>query len=169
MPLVPSGDLVLSAPIGDDMNSCLSHIRALPLSDDNPRLFGLHPEANIACNRKEGRRLLEDVLAMQPRVTAISLDSSGSSSNSSSGSTRSNPLRPTTAAVTAAAGSVEPAGGCFNPKPEAAIASCISEMLAHLPGQLRREDASVLRDPFAALPGGRLNALGMVLLQEMDR
>jgi hypothetical protein len=42
-------------------------------------------------------------------------------------------------------------------------------MLTQLPAALRREDASVLHDPFAALPGGRVNSLGMVLLQEMDR
>jgi hypothetical protein len=49
------------------------------------------------------------------------------------------------------------------------LAERVAAMLAQLPAPLRREEASVLHDPFAALPSGRVNSLGMVLLQEMDR
>jgi hypothetical protein len=161
-----AGDLILASPNGDDIASCLSQIRALPLSDDDPRLFGLHPNASIACSRKEARRFMDDILAMQPRITAESV---GDSSNSSGiGMTPRRPLSAVAAkgAAPAAAAGVQQGGAA---PAEAVLAARIAEMLAQLPAVLRREDASVLHDPFAALPGGRVSSLGMVVLQEMDR
>jgi hypothetical protein len=164
-----AGDLMLASPAGADINSCLSQIRALPLTDDDPRLFGLHPNASIACSRKEARRFMDDVLAMQPRLTAESVGD-GSSSSSNNAASLQTPRRP----LSAAAGTTQPAAAAA-PLAAAAVsaeivlAERVAEMLGQLPAPLRREDASVLHDPFAALPGGRVNSLGMVLLQEMDR
>jgi hypothetical protein len=48
----------------------------------------------------------------------------------------------------------------------------IQQLLAQLPQQLDRQEASILHDPFVLLPGaggGRMNPLGVVLLQEMHR
>ncbi|WIA37814.1 hypothetical protein OEZ86_014676 [Tetradesmus obliquus] len=169
--LTSKGDLLLVSPSGDDVASCLSQIRALPLTDDDPRLFGLHPNASIACSRKEARRFMDDVLAMQPRITAESVGD-GSSSSSSSAAAGLSPRRPISAmasksaAAAPAAAAAVPGGAA---SAEAVLAQRIAEMLEQLPGPLRREDSSVLHDPFAALPGGRVNSLGMVLLQEMDR
>jgi hypothetical protein len=47
----------------------------------------------------------------------------------------------------------------------------IQALLAQLPQQLDRQEASILHDPLALLPGGggRMNPMGVVLLQEMAR
>jgi hypothetical protein len=112
---------------------------------------------------------MDNILEMQPRLTA---DSVGDSSSSSGiGVTPRRPLSAVAAAKGAAAPPPAAAGlqqGGAAPA-EAVLAERIAEMLAHLPVVLRREDPSVLHDPFAALSGGRVNSLGMVLLQEMDR
>ncbi|WIA17601.1 hypothetical protein OEZ85_014416 [Tetradesmus obliquus] len=163
------GDLLLVSPSGDDVASCLSQIRALPLTDDDPRLFGLHPNASIACSRKEARRFMDDVLAMQPRITAESVGDGSSSSSAAAGLSPRRPisaLASKSAAAAPAAAAAVPGGAA---SAEAVLAQRIAEMLEQLPGPLRREDSSVLHDPFAALRGGRVNSLGMVLLQEMDR
>lgn len=41
--------------------------------------------------------------------------------------------------------------------------------LAQLPQPLDRQEAYIVHDPFALLPCGRVNPMGVVLLQEKDR
>jgi hypothetical protein len=50
-----------------------------------------------------------------------------------------------------------------------ALAARADEMRAALPPPLRREAASALRDPFAPLPNGAVNSLGVVLGHEIQR
>jgi hypothetical protein len=52
---------------------------------------------------------------------------------------------------------------------EVQMAGLIDQLLAQLPVPLDRQEASILHDPFALLPCGRVNPMGVVLLQEMDR
>ncbi|KAL3138895.1 hypothetical protein ABBQ32_005718 [Trebouxia sp. C0010 RCD-2024] len=49
------------------------------------------------------------------------------------------------------------------------VASVAQDALANLPAPLVREDASIARDPFAPLPTGAVNSLGVVLGQELER
>eukprot|EP00879_Flechtneria_rotunda_P015623 GHRR01016340.1.p1 GENE.GHRR01016340.1~~GHRR01016340.1.p1 ORF type:complete len:436 (+),score=144.24 GHRR01016340.1:789-2096(+) len=49
------------------------------------------------------------------------------------------------------------------------MAGRVAEMLTVLPKPMDRAYASILHDPLAPLPGGKLNPLGIVLLQEMGR
>ncbi|KAF8058456.1 DNAH6 [Scenedesmus sp. PABB004] len=146
----------LVAPLCDSVPSALAALAALPISDDDPRLFGLHPNASIALRRQEGRALVEEVLAMAPRLC-----DSGARAGAAPGGPAAEPGGEPAAAAAAAAASA--------PSAEAVAAGRAAEMLAGLPAPLARRDASVLRDPFGALPGGRVNSLGVVLLQEMHR
>lgn len=43
-----------------------SHIDKLP-NQDEPEIFGMHPNANIAYLRSESKKLLDTVLNVQPR------------------------------------------------------------------------------------------------------
>ncbi|DBA83803.1 TPA: hypothetical protein ACH3X1_006326, partial [Trebouxia sp. C0004] len=49
------------------------------------------------------------------------------------------------------------------------VANMAQDILANLPAPLLREDASIAKDPFAVLPTGAVNSLGVVLGQEMER
>ncbi|KAL3130869.1 hypothetical protein ABBQ38_000199 [Trebouxia sp. C0009 RCD-2024] len=49
------------------------------------------------------------------------------------------------------------------------VAGVAQDALANLPAPLAREDASIARDPFAPLPTGAVNSLGVVLGQELER
>jgi hypothetical protein len=149
---------VLTAPTSSDSIGCLQHLHSLQLPDD-PVLFGLHPNAAIACNKQEGRLLLDDVASMQRCSTAAAA----------------RPAVTATPAVEAAAGATaEP------PAAEAAAAAplaqlevhmngVVKQLLAQLPQQLDRDEASILHNPFAVLECGRMSPMGVVLQQEMDR
>ena len=50
-------------------NNC-DHIRALPLSDDGPEMYGLHANANISCALQETADLLDTALSLQPSDAA---------------------------------------------------------------------------------------------------
>ncbi|GBF88264.1 dynein heavy chain axonemal protein, partial [Raphidocelis subcapitata] len=52
---------------GAGVEAVREHIRALP-STEAPAVFGMHPNAEVAFQRQEARRLLDSVLLMQPRV-----------------------------------------------------------------------------------------------------
>jgi hypothetical protein len=52
---------------------------------------------------------------------------------------------------------------------EVQMGGVITQLLRQLPAPLDRSQASILHDPFAGLPGGRMNPMGVVLLQEMER
>lgn len=161
---MPAG-MLLSAPTGDDVTSCISQIKALPYSDD-PALFGLNPNASITLNRQEARNMLECILAMQPCLAATPVTAPPAPAKRPVSAVSRRPLssRPQPPATAAAA-----VGHRTAATAEAVMLSHIDGMLKQLPLQLDRTDASVLHDPFAAMPGGGVNSLGMVLLQEMAR
>ena len=46
---------------------CRQYIQSLPAAED-PEVFGMHENANIAYELRETRRVLDTVLAMQPRL-----------------------------------------------------------------------------------------------------
>jgi len=50
----------------DNMQGFLSYIESLPLSDE-PEIFGMHENANIACQKQESVSLISAVLNIQPR------------------------------------------------------------------------------------------------------
>jgi len=63
--LCPGG---YKAPPGEsDLSACISHISSLP-RQEAPEVFGLHSNAAIAFNLQEARRVLDAVLAIQPRL-----------------------------------------------------------------------------------------------------
>lgn len=72
-----------------------------------------------------------------------------------------------------------PTGGATPPTPlragqeqvegEAEALALITGLISQLPRQLSKEEASILHDPFAVVLPGRINPLGVVLLQEMSR
>ena len=148
------------------MVSFEAYLRALPASDD-PRAFGLHPHASIALNRQEGRRILDAVMSLQPRVAeaATAVASVPTAAGGQQQQSHASGLGPA-AGVAAAAG-----GGAAAKQfaEEGALAAQVDEMLRGLPAPLDRARASALRDPFAPLPGGGVNALATVLTQEMGR
>lgn len=138
LPLPPDGD-------GAAFEAAL---RALPpAADADPRAFGLHPSAALALNAREGRRLLDAVLSLQPRRLAVS--------------TAAAPAATATDKAAAAVGG----GGAA----EGALLARVDEIAQGLPKQLSASAASVLRDPFGALPGGGVDSLGTVLRQEIAR
>lgn len=49
------------------LNEYLGYIRGLPLNDD-PSLFGLHPNADISCAQAETFKSLATLLSLQPKV-----------------------------------------------------------------------------------------------------
>uniref|UniRef100_M3XYI9 Dynein axonemal heavy chain 14 n=1 Tax=Mustela putorius furo TaxID=9669 RepID=M3XYI9_MUSPF len=55
-----------SAGIGD----CIDIIQSLP-DDDPPELLGLHPEASRGCREMQGQTFIDNLIAMEPRATAI--------------------------------------------------------------------------------------------------
>ncbi|XP_032694671.1 dynein heavy chain 14, axonemal [Lontra canadensis] len=55
-----------SAGIGD----CIDLIQSLP-DDDPPELLGLHPEASRGCREIQGQKFIDNLIAMEPRATAI--------------------------------------------------------------------------------------------------
>lgn len=55
-----------SAGIGD----CIDIIQSLP-DDDPPELLGLHPEASRGCREIQGQTFIDNLIAMEPRATAI--------------------------------------------------------------------------------------------------
>lgn len=147
-----------SMPASDDVLSCLQHIHTLQLPND-PVLFGLHPNAAIACNKQEGRRLLEDVLSMQPVSAASAV----------ARATTSRPSTATAAATATGKPSTMAAAATGPASSEVQVADQVKQLLLQLPQVLDRAEASILHDPFAALPCGRMNPMGVVLLQEMAR
>lgn len=166
-----SSELVLAAPTSDDTISCLQHIHALTLPSEPP-LFGLHPNAAIACNKQEGRRLLQDVFSMQhasttapttSRAPAVAAAASGPSAGAAATSTQQPPASSPAAAVQSAQQQVVVV------PVEVQMAGVVKQLLAQLPQPLSTQEASILHDPLALLPCGRANPMGVVLRQEMDR
>jgi hypothetical protein len=146
--------IVLGSPQGSDVAACLAHIQALPL-EEGPSLFGLHASAAIACSQREGRLLLEAVVSMQPSVAASPLVMLPAAAGSSS-------------ALSDAAGSSE--GGLHAPALfELRMGQLVQQLVAELPLELDRAQASILHSPFGVLPCGRMDPLGVVLLQEIAR
>ncbi|XP_015279206.1 PREDICTED: dynein heavy chain 6, axonemal [Gekko japonicus] len=54
------------APVADGLQDFKDYIENLPLSDD-PEIFGMHENANLAFQRKETHTLLTTILEVQPR------------------------------------------------------------------------------------------------------
>ena len=63
----PNGNY--SLPDVGNLEHYVQQIRALPLTDEGPEMFGLHANANITCALAESTTLLESVLSLQPRST----------------------------------------------------------------------------------------------------
>jgi dynein heavy chain len=57
------------APKEGNLTSTLEYIKTLPLEDD-PEIFGLHPNANITYKKKTAREFLDMLITIQPRVAA---------------------------------------------------------------------------------------------------
>ena len=55
------------APPDGSLTDVRKYIEGLPL-DEDPEVFGLHPNANIAYEQRIVRDLTETILMMQPRV-----------------------------------------------------------------------------------------------------
>ena len=49
------------------MQSYLDYISSLPDKDD-PEVFGMHENANIAFQQQESENMLSSILSMQPRI-----------------------------------------------------------------------------------------------------
>jgi len=56
---------------GGSISDYLEYAATLPLNDD-PEIFGLHPNANISCAISEANQLLHNALTLQPRDAASS-------------------------------------------------------------------------------------------------
>jgi dynein heavy chain len=56
------------APTQGPLNDTKNYINLLPLEDD-PEVFGLHPNANIAFEQKTVRDMMETILVIQPRIS----------------------------------------------------------------------------------------------------
>lgn len=149
--------LVLAAPEGDDAVGCLQHLHSLQLPDD-PQLFGLHPNTSIAVHKQEGRRLMRDVASMQRGGSSISTAAAPAAGAAGSSTD-----------ITAAAAVAPVAAAPVVVPLEIQMAGVIDQLLVQLPQPLDRQEASILHNPFALLPCGRVNPMGVVLLQEMDR
>jgi hypothetical protein len=148
---------VLTAPSSSDTIGCLQHLHSLQLPND-PILFGLHPNAAAACNKEEGRRLLEDVAAMQRCSAAAAAGPAVTAT----------PAAETAAGATAGTPAAAAAALVVLPL-EVQMSGVIKQLLAQLPQQLDRAEASILHNPFAVLPCGRVSPMGVVLQQEIDR
>ncbi|XP_061490002.1 dynein axonemal heavy chain 6 isoform X2 [Rhineura floridana] len=57
------------APVADSLQDFKDYIENLPLIDD-PEIFGMHENANLAFQRKETNTLITTILDVQPRSTA---------------------------------------------------------------------------------------------------
>eukprot|EP00965_Chrysotila_dentata_P099139 3278047-Pleurochrysis_carterae.AAC.1 len=60
---------VYRAPPDGSLDTIRAFVHALPESDP-PQIFGLHPNADITCARKETHALFAGVLSLQPRTAA---------------------------------------------------------------------------------------------------
>ena len=56
------------APPEGPLSEAKSYIESLPLEDD-PEVFGLHPNANITFQQKTVRELIDTILIIQPRIS----------------------------------------------------------------------------------------------------
>lgn len=175
--------VTLTAPSSSDTVGCLQELQSLQLPSD-PLLFGLHPVAAIASNKAEGRRLLEEVLSMERCSTAaaaiLSAGTAGSEAPAAAGAAEPATVQTPLEAGLLSAAAVRAAAVAPTPAPVGAVvaavvplevqmAGVIAQLLRQMPATLERSQASILHDPFAALPGGRMNPMGVVLLQEMER
>lgn len=160
-------ETVLTASNSADTVGCLQHIHSLQLQND-PVLFGLHPNAAIACNKQEGRRLLEDVASLQ-RCSAAVLPTAAPPATAAAGGAALGPASIAGQSAAATAGAAAVAKAPVVIPLEVQMAGVIKQLLAQLPQPLDRGEASILHDPCAVLPCGRMNPMGVVLLQEMDR
>jgi dynein heavy chain len=62
-----SGSGVYRAPRGEaTYDTCMEYLKALPLKDD-PEIFGMHENANVASQMQQTNELIQVVLMMQPR------------------------------------------------------------------------------------------------------
>lgn len=174
---LPAGAYVtLTAPSSSDAVGCLQELHTLQLPN-NPLLFGLHPVAAIASNKAEGRRLLEEVVSMERCSTATAAILSAGAAGSAASAAEAEPA--TEAPHEAGGAAVRGAAAAPAAAPVAAVVAVvpleeqmtgiIAQLLRQLPALLERSGASILHDPFAALTGGRMNPMGVVLLQEMER
>ncbi|XP_070598423.1 dynein axonemal heavy chain 6 isoform X2 [Erythrolamprus reginae] len=57
------------SPVADSLQNFKEYIENLPLIDD-PEIFGMHENANLAFQRKETNTLITTILDVQPRTTA---------------------------------------------------------------------------------------------------
>jgi len=149
----------LPFPSNGDLAAFESHLQQLPTTDD-PRMFGLHPNASVALNKQEARRIIDAILSLQPRVVAVAAaPASGGGGGGSPGQASGGPPQQQQQQQQQQQGAAD----------EGALAARVDEMLHLLRAQLSFAAASVLRDPFAALPNGAVSSLGTVLRQEVCR
>jgi hypothetical protein len=73
-PSLPPAAGTYTAPAEGSTEQHLQHIRALP-AEALPQVFGLHPNASIAFQMAETRKILDCVLAVQPQVSGAASES----------------------------------------------------------------------------------------------
>ncbi|KAG1666392.1 hypothetical protein FOA52_006501 [Chlamydomonas sp. UWO 241] len=129
-----TGDGAYALPRKGDHASTLAAVMALP-HQDNPAVFGLHANADIAYNLQQSRALLGTALGVQP----------------------------------ATGGGGGGAGGGPARSIEEQVEDIAADIQSRLPEALDLEKASVAFNPFAPLPSGHDNSLGIVLAQEAAR
>jgi hypothetical protein len=56
------------SPSSNSMQSAISYLETLPLSDD-PEVFGMHTNANVTFSTNESLSLMSALLSLQPRST----------------------------------------------------------------------------------------------------
>lgn len=56
------------APYESPLSEIKNYINLLPLEDD-PEVFGLHPNANITFEQKTVREFMDTILVIQPRIS----------------------------------------------------------------------------------------------------
>eukprot|EP00026_Physarum_polycephalum_P000043 Phypoly_transcript_00043.p1 GENE.Phypoly_transcript_00043~~Phypoly_transcript_00043.p1 ORF type:complete len:2765 (+),score=358.08 Phypoly_transcript_00043:606-8297(+) len=62
----PSG--VYYSPSSDSLSSYMTYLKTLPINDD-PEVFGLHPNANLTFLQMETNNLFQTLLSLQPRAS----------------------------------------------------------------------------------------------------
>ena len=66
-PLFPSG--IYYAPLVETLNDYRQYIEELPQNDE-PEIFGMHENANIAFQTQETQALINTILEVQPRTSS---------------------------------------------------------------------------------------------------
>ncbi|ELW49567.1 Dynein heavy chain 14, axonemal [Tupaia chinensis] len=79
-PEVLKDDFSFSLPKYGSMEDYIHIIQSLP-DDESPEVLGIHPEATRSCGETKGQKLIESLIAMQPKTTTASLMTCSEQSN----------------------------------------------------------------------------------------